>query len=333
MKLERKILVLGANSFSGQDLVDLLLDDPGNQVIGVSRSLERSDLFLSYRCRAELARYRYHAIDYNRDMQDLFTLLQQERPEYVVNFAALSEVAPSWESPEDWFLTNCVGLARLVNHLRKQPWLKRYLHISSPEVYGSCVGDVLEDAPMNPSTPYAASKAAADMLLSCCRKQFGFPVVTVRATNVYGSRQQLHKIIPRAFIYLKMGRKISLHGGGRAVKSYLHIRDVSRGELLALWHGETGAIYHLSPEGGISIRDLVQGICGTLGVSFQEATAVVEERPGQDAAYVINSERARKELGWQPVIDLDAGLAETRQWIEEYWDQILKSPLEYQHRL
>ena len=151
-----------------------------------------------------------------------------------------SEVAPSWEHPEHWFQTNTVALAKLVNHLRKQKYLKRYLHVSSPEAYGTCVGRVTEDAVLNPSTPYAASKAAADYLLKTYAKQFGFPLVTVRATNVYGARQQLFKIIPRSAIFVKLGRVIELHGGGRAVKSYIHIRDVSRGEKLILERGRVG---------------------------------------------------------------------------------------------
>jgi dTDP-glucose 4,6-dehydratase len=328
----RKILVLGANSFSGQDFVDLLLDDPGNQVIGVSRSPERSGLFLRYRTRTDLARYRYHALDMNRDMPDLLELLDAEQPAFIVNFAAQSEVAPSWAHPEHWFETNTVALAKLINHLRRPKWLERYVHISSPEVYGTCVGNVTEESPVNPSTPYASSKAAADMLLANYHHQFGLPLVSVRATNVYGARQQLFKIIPRSVIYIKLGRKIALHGGGVAVKSYIHIRDVSRGELAVLEQGRPGQIYHLSPDGGIAIRDLVRLIAERLGVRFEDATTMVEERPGQDAAYVIDSTRARRELGWAPRVDINQGLAEVATWVEEYWDEILKQPLEYQHK-
>jgi dTDP-glucose 4,6-dehydratase len=261
------VVVLGANSFSGQDFVDLLLDDPSNRVIGVSRSPERSALFLRYKLRKDLSRYTYHALDMNGDMPRILNLLDAERPERIVNFAAQSEVAPSWEHPEHWFETNTVALSRLVNHLRRQTYLKRYLHISSPEAYGTCVGTVREDGPLNPSTPYAASKAAADMLLQTYFRQFGFPVVTVRATNVYGARQQLFKIIPRSVISIKLGRKISLHGGGRAVKSYIHIRDVSRGESAVLERGQVGELYHLSPDQGIAVRDVVRLIAERLGRS------------------------------------------------------------------
>lgn len=325
------VVVLGANSFSGQDFVDLLLDNPAYRVIGVSRSAERSGLFLRYKARKDLSRYRYFALDMNRDMPKILDLLDAERPEAVVNFAAQSEVAPSWEHPEHWFQTNTVALSHLVNHLRKRTYLKRYLHISSPEAYGTCVGTVTEDSPLNPSTPYAASKAAADYLLKTYAKQFGFPLLTVRATNVYGARQQLFKIIPRSAIFVKLGRTIELHGGGRAVKSYIHIRDVSRGELAVLDRGRVGELYHLSPDEGVEVRDVVRTICERLGRRFEDAMRAVGERPGQDAAYVIDSTKARTELGWKPTISLAEGLTEVVDWVNANWAAIRAESLEYRH--
>ncbi len=326
-----KVVVLGANSFSGQDFVDLLLDDPAYTVVGVSRSPERSSLALRYRLRKDLSKYRYHALDMNRDMGKILAMLDEEKPDSIVNFAAQSEVAPSWDHPVHWFQTNTVALSYLVNHLRKQKYLKRYVHISSPEAYGTCVGRVTEESPLNPSTPYAASKAAADYLLKTYAKQYGFPLLTVRATNVYGARQQLFKIIPRSAIYVKLGRTIELHGGGRAVKSYIHIRDVSHGEKAILERGRVGELYHISPDEGVAVRDVVGTICARLGKRFEDATRTVDERPGQDAAYVIDSAKIRAELGWKQTISLDEGLGEVVQWVNDYWPEIQSQTLEYRH--
>jgi dTDP-glucose 4,6-dehydratase len=332
MSAKIKAVVLGANSFSGQDFVDLLLDRPEFSVVGVSRSAERSRAFLRYKLRKNLDAYRYHKLDMNADMDRILQLLDAERPEYIVNFAAQSEVAPSWEHPEHWFQTNTVALARLVNHLRRQNYLKRYLHVSSPEAYGSCVGNVTEETPDNPSTPYAASKAAADMLLSVYHKQFGFPLVTVRATNVYGARQQLFKIVPRSVIYIKTGKTIQLHGGGKAVKSYIHIRDVSRGELAILEQGTLGQRYHLSPDQGIAVRDMVELICKRMQRSLTDCTESVAERPGQDAAYVIDSTKARRQFGWKPKISYEEGLNDVIDWVELNWHEISAQPLAYEHK-
>jgi dTDP-glucose 4,6-dehydratase len=332
MNERTKVVVLGANSFSGQDFVDLLLDDPKYTVVGISRSAERSRAFLRYKQRRDLSAYRYHQLDLNTDNGRILELLDAERPDSIVNFAAQSEVAPSWDHPEQWFETNTVALAKLINHLRKQTYLRRYLHVSSPEAYGNCVGRVTEDAPLAPSTPYAASKASADMLLATYRKEFDFPLLTVRATNVYGARQQLFKIIPRSVIYLRLGRKIALHGGGAAVKSYIHIRDVSRGELAILERGEIGCIYNLSPDQGTAVRDVVRAVCERMGRSFADSTETTAERPGQDAAYVIDSGRARRAFGWAPRITLEQGLTEVIDWVNANWESIREMSLAYQHR-
>jgi dTDP-glucose 4,6-dehydratase len=142
----------------------------------------------------------------------------------------------------------------------------------------------------------------------------------------------LFKIIPRSAIYIKLGKVIELHGGGRAVKSYIHIRDVSRGELAILEQGRLGELYHLSPDQGVEVRQVVQTICSRLGVDFAQATRAVDERPGQDAAYVIDSTKARTELGWKPVISLDEGLEEVTTWVSQNWEQLRVLPLSYDHK-
>ena len=331
MAEKQKIVVIGSNSFSGSDFIDLLVRNEQNEVVGISRSPEKSALFLPYK-RHQGTNFKFYQMDLNTHMPQIIDLLDSFEPEYVVNFAAQSEVAPSWEHPEQWFQTNVVALAKLSNVLKDRHYLKRYIHISSPEVYGTCKGSVTESAPLNPSTPYAASKAAADLFLFTLVKNFRFSLIMIRSTNVYGAHQQLFKIIPRTVINIKMGKTVELHGGGRAVKSYIHIRDISRGELLAMEKGRVGEIYHLSPDKGIAVRDILKTICDKMGVAFEKATKTVEERLGQDAAYVIDSTRARQELGWQPEVSLEEGLAEVIAWVEDNWEQIQREPLEYVHQ-
>jgi dTDP-glucose 4,6-dehydratase len=327
----KKVLVIGSNSFSGSDFVDLLLEREEYKVIGVSRSPEKGTLFLPYK-RRDSKNFQFHQIDLNKDLPKLISILDEFRPDYIVNFAAQSEVAPSWENPHHWFQTNAVALTQLANVLKDLPYLKKYVHISSPEVYGTCVGNILEEAPLNPSTPYAASKAAGDLSLFAFAKNFSFPLVMVRATNVYGAHQQLFKIIPRSAIYLKLGKTIELHGGGVAVKSYIHIRDISRGELAIMEQGRIGEIYHLSPDQGVAVRDVVQMICNKMNMDFKKVTKEVAERLGQDKAYTIDSSKARRELGWAPIISLSEGIGQTVAWVEKSFDEISHQPLGYIHK-
>jgi dTDP-glucose 4,6-dehydratase len=328
----KTVAVIGSNSFSGGDFIDLLLSETDYQVTGISRSPEKHEMFLPYKKNPQRKRFTFHQLNLNDDMSDIQALLDKEKPAYIVNFAAQSEVGPSWDHPDQWFRTNAVAIAALGDYLRRRDWLERYVHISSPEVYGTCEGTVTEDAPLNPSTPYAASKAAGDLMLFTLVKNFNFPVVMIRATNVYGAGQQLFKIIPRTAVYLKSGRKIQLHGGGTAVKSYIHIRDISRGELAAMQKGTNGLIYHLSPDSGIAVRDVVRKMCEIMKKSFAENTEVVAERLGQDKAYVIDSMRARKQFGWRPQAPLDEGLRGVIDWVEHYWPEIQNQNWDYIHK-
>ena len=329
--MKTKVIVIGSNSFSGSDFIDLLLEEKRFSVVGLSRSPEKTALFLPYK-RHKDADYKFYQLDLNKDMKKIIELVDSFKPDYIVNFAAQSEVAPSWENPGQWFQTNAVSITELANALKDRKFLKRYVHISSPEVYGACIGVVKEDARLNPSTPYAASKAAGDLSLFTFVKNFNFPLVMIRSTNIYGAHQQLFKIIPRSVIYIKSGKTIELHGGGEAVKSYIHIRDISRGELAAMEKGRSGEIYHLSPDQGIAVKDVVRIICEKMKVAFNKATKVVAERLGQDAAYIIDSTKARREFGWKPVISMKEGLAGVVDWVERNWDEIRKEPLAYVHK-
>ena len=205
------------------------------------------------------------------------------------------------------------------------------MNISTPEVSGAC-HNVGEDAPVNPSTPYAASKAAGDLFLFTLVKQYQFPLTMIRSTNVYGMHQQLYRIIPRTIIYLKMGKKIPLHGNGRAIKSYIHIKDVCEGIIAAMEKGGKGEIYHFSPDENFSIRDLVEKICTLMGHDCARSIVSVQERPGQDAQYIINSSKARRELSWRPRVLFEDGLREVIEWVNENYDEILREPLDYVHQ-
>lgn len=328
-----KVAVIGSNSFSGQDLVDLLLEETDADVIGVSRSPEKAAMFCRYRLNPEAARrFTFHRLDLNGDSDAIADVLERARPQVVVNFAAQSEVGPSWETPWHWYETNVVALSKLMHRLVRADWLRKYVHISSPEVYGTTEGTIVESSPMNPSTPYAASKAAADLHLATLQKNHDLPLAWIRATNVYGAGQQLFKIIPRSFIRLRLGETIELHGGGVAVKSYIHIRDVSRGELAVAIADDALGGYHISPDGGVAVRDVVRKICEAAGADFATATRAVGERLGQDAAYVIDSSRIRRELRWSPRISLEEGLADVHEWVGANWDEILEQPLDYVHK-
>jgi dTDP-glucose 4,6-dehydratase len=329
--MSQTYVVIGSNSFTGSHIVDALLQDPGRRVIGLSRSPEYKPFFLPY-TRQDLSRFTFYQIDLVRRFDDLTQLLDTIRPAVVINVAALSEVALSHERPVEYFEINTLFVVRLCHYLRSAGYLRHYLHISSAEIFGSCETPVDETALFHPSTPYAVSKAAADLYLDTLLRHFDFPAALVRSTNVYGRHQQLFKIIPRTVIYLKSGRPIELHGGGQAMKSFIHIRDVVDGLLRILDRSAAGA-FHFSVPSDQTVADVVRLVCTLMGHDFDQATRMAGERLGQDARYWLDCSRARRELDWAPTVPFERGVREVIEWIERYWDEIQHEPLVYKHKV
>ena len=326
----KKVVVIGSNSFSGSHFIDHLLENTRYRIIGISRSNEKKDIYLPYKKRKS-PRFEFYQLALNKDIKGILKLLDKNKPEYIVNFASQSMVGESWDFPEHWYRTNVLSIVQLVNGLKERKYLKKYVHISTPEVYGSCSGLVKEDAPFNPSTPYAASRAAADTFISLLIRQFKFPAVFTRAANVYGPGQQLFKIIPKSIVCIKKGIKIPLHGGGKARRSFIHIQDVSEATQKIMESAKPGEIYHISTDELTSIKDLVKKISIKMGVNFDDVTDAADTRRGLDDAYILDSTKAKKEFDWIPRISLDSGLSEVIGWVNKNWSIISSESLKYEH--
>ncbi len=327
------LFVIGSNSISGASFIAGALR-AGRQVVGVSRSQELHECFLPYRwlTAPQQENYRFQQCDLNHDTDGIVALWQENGAGTIVNFAAQSMVAESWLHPEHWYQTNVVANVRLHEALRKTGNLQKYVHVSTPEVYGTCSGTVTENEDYRPSTPYAASRAACDLHLMTFYKQYGFPVCFTRAANVYGAGQQLYRIIPRTILAVLTGEKLQLHGGGHSVRSFIHLDDVADATLRIANEGKPGEIYHLSTDRFVSIRELVEMVCKQMRTPFHSIVEVTEDRPGKDAAYLLDSAKCRKKLGWQDRVSLEKGIASVITWAETWRDTLTEMPLAYQHK-
>lgn len=330
-----KIVVLGSNSFSGASFCKYALRQ-GAEVIGTSRSEQAPPAYAPYRWaidqNPELS-FRFQRLDLNHDLEALSKLLTKEQPNFVVNFAAQSMVGQSWDFPEDWFLTNAVSTTKMFNQLRKQMGdFGRYVHITTPEVYGPTEGWIKEDTPFNPTTPYAVSRAAGDMSLKSFVEAYNLPAVCTRAANVYGPGQPIYRIIPRALYFFRSGQTLELHGGGSSVRSFIHMDDVSAATWKIMSDGLIGETYHISTDQVVSIKGLVERMAQCLGVSFDDHVKIVGERLGKDAAYMLDSSKLKSTLGWQSSISLDAGLDECIRWIDTYLEDLKQLPQAYKHK-
>jgi dTDP-glucose 4,6-dehydratase len=335
-----KILVIGSNSFSGSHFVAEALR-VGHELWGVSRSPELDPVFLPYRWLVEASgqplasteNFHFRTIDLNTQLSELLALIDRVQPSVVVNFAAQGMVAESWLNPTHWYQTNIVSQVAMHDELRQRTFLKKYVHVTTPEVYGSTNdGWISENVNFAPSTPYAVSRAACDLHLLSFFKAYGFPVVFTRAANVYGPGQQLYRIIPRAMLSARTGMPMQLHGGGHSERCFIHIRDAMQATLRLALNAEPGSTWHLSTREPISIRTLVEQICGLCGANFSNVVEESGERLGKDQSYLLNSDSIRKTYGWSDVISLEEGLADTMAWVDNHLDHLKTLSWSYQHK-
>lgn len=224
--------------------------------------------------------------------------------DYIVNFASMSSVVESWDKPAAWIEANAEQFSVVVECLNRVGRIKKFIHVSTPEVYGSTPYWIEEDAPFNPTTPYAVSRAAGDMMLKAYFKAYGFPMLITRTANIYGPGQQGYRIIPKAIQHKREGKKLPLHGGGWSKRSFIHIKDACEATYLLCKEGLIGETYHISTKEAHWIREVVS----MTGCEYEE----VEDRLGKDAAYLLNSDKLRK-MGWSDKITLEEGLRELSQ--------------------
>lgn len=326
-----KYFVIGSNSFSGSSLIRRLLDE-GKTVYGVSRSPENPKPLLAYGDVSDSRDFTFWQLDVNEDLESLVELLELLKPSHIVNFAAQGMVAESWKAPDDWFNTNVMSLVKLTENLRRMPFIEKYLHFTTPEVYGNTENWLKETFLFAPTTPYAVSRAAGDLHLRSYFLNYGFPVIFTRAANVFGPTQQLYRIVPKTIASILTRRKLMLHGGGFSERSFISMSDTAEAVVALLEKGRLGETYHISTNELISIRTLVKKICSMMDYDFDNLVIDSDERMGKDFAYSLDSEKIRKELGWSEKISLEEGLLQCIDWAKTNQEIIEKSTLNYEHK-
>lgn len=323
------VLVLGSNSFSGLSTTKLLLRK-GFFVVGISRT---NKLPLCYRpFDQDNVNYKTYALGSNPDPSTIVEICKKEKVDQIINFAAQSMVAESWNNPEDWYTTNCVWLSSLVLSLIQWGGVKKFVNFSTPEVYGSTNEWTTENFTFNPTTPYAISRAAGDLHLRAVHIAEGFPVLFVRTANIYGPCQPRHRIIPTAILASLAGGKFPMHGGGLSRRSFVFCDDVAEAVYRILLKGKFGETYHVSGEESITILDLVRLIFELQGLDAANFFELTDDRKGKDGAYLLSSAKIRKELGWADSVTLQEGLERTINWALANESELRLVPSEYFHR-
>ncbi|NDY43372.1 dTDP-glucose 4,6-dehydratase [Dissulfurirhabdus thermomarina] len=242
----------------------------------------------------------------------------------VVHFAAESHVDRSILDAQPFVVTNVLGTQVLLDAARRSPRLRRFVHVSTDEVYGSLGPEdppFTEETPLAPNSPYAASKAASDLLARAAFKTHGLPVVVTRCSNNYGPYQFPEKLIPLMIANAWAGRPLPVYGDGLNVRDWIHVSDHCRGVLAALERGRDGEVYNLGGRCELTNLEVVRRVLAAVGRPESLITHVAD-RPGHDRRYAMATAKAEAELGWRPEIPFDRGLAETVAWYEAHRDWV-----------
>lgn len=275
------------------------------------------------------------------DVELVTDLLYKHRIRAVINLAAETHVDRSIRMMKDFVQTNIVGTANLLEACRQyfsvvseeKRMRFRFLHVSTDEVFGSldeAVPAFKEDSPYSPSSPYAASKAAADHLVRAVHRTYNLPVLTTRCSNNYGPYQYPEKLIPLMIHNALSGKLLPLYGDGMQIRDWLHVKDHCSALRLVLERGRIGATYNI---GGLNQKrniELVMCLCRILdelrpregGGSYSTLLSFVEDRLGHDRRYAIDATRIWDEMGWVPSIRFETGLKETVEWYLENADWV-----------
>ncbi|MBI3602464.1 MAG: dTDP-glucose 4,6-dehydratase [Candidatus Omnitrophica bacterium] len=327
-----KILVTGGAGFIGSEFVRQAVKQ-GHQMVVVDKLTYAGDLA---RLKSVQGKFVFYKTDI-ADLQKVMIILKKERPRAIVHFAAESHVDRSILDASEFVYTNIGGTQQLLTASREMG-IKRFIHVSTDEVYGEISrGKFKEHFPLNPNSPYSASKASADFLVKAYIHTFGFPAIIVRPSNNYGPWQFPEKFIPVIIYKAIKNQKIPVYAKGLNVREWLHISDCARAVLATLELGQEGEIYNIGSALECKNITLVKMILKILARS-QHLITFVKDRPGHDFRYALDSHKIQNNLFWKPHVDFEEGIFQTVQWyqenftwlerkvkfLENYWKQIYK---------
>ena len=251
------------------------------------------------------------------DREAVYKLFEEEHPDMVVNFAAESHVDRSIENPEVFLTTNILGTQVLMDACRKYG-IQRYHQVSTDEVYGDLPLDrpdlfFTEETPIHTSSPYSSSKAGADLLVLAYHRTYGLPVTISRCSNNYGPYQHLEKLIPLMISKAINNDNLPVYGNGLNVRDWLHVYDHCTAIDLIIHEGKIGEIYNIGGNNEKSNIDVVKIILKELGKS-EKLIKYVNDRPGHDLRYAIDSTKIKTSLNWKPVYSFEKGILDTIKW-------------------
>lgn len=303
-----KILITGGAGFIGSAFVKLAAKK-GHKPVIIDKLTYAGDLARLGEVRGK---YKFYKADIC-DCKSIRKIFKKEKPGIVVHFAAESHVDRSILDSSPFIETNIKGTQILLDCSR-ECGINLFIHLSTDEIYGEIEkGSFHEDSPLQPNSPYSASKAAADLLIKAYIRTYNFPAIIVRPSNNYGPWQYPEKFIPRAILMIIKNQKIPVYATGKNVREWLHVEDCAEGIYQIMSKGKIGEVYNL---GGNHEKQNIQVAKAVLRALKTDDGMIkfVKDRPGHDIRYRLNSRKISNELCWLPKVSFEQGIKSTVQW-------------------
>ncbi|MBT2722767.1 dTDP-glucose 4,6-dehydratase [Bacillus sp. ISL-46] len=322
----KKLLVTGGAGFIGGNFVQHMINKyPQYGIYNLDGLTYAGDL-TKHREIEKMENYHFMKADI-ADREAILPLFEKEKFDYVVHFAAESHVDRSITDPEIFVRTNVLGTQVLLD-AAKQIEVTKFVHVSTDEVYGELELDsstlFTEETPLQPNSPYSASKASSDFLVRAYHETFGLPVNITRCSNNYGPFHFPEKLIPLTISRVVNNQKVPVYGDGKNIRDWLHVHDHCAALDLVLHEGVTGEVYNIGGHNERTNLEVVKTIITTLGKS-EEFIEFVPDRLGHDKRYAIDPTKLEK-LGWKPTYTFETGVAQTIEWYVDnkwWWEQII----------
>lgn len=322
------ILVTGGAGFIGSNFIYYMLDKYKDYKIVCLDKLTYAGNLSTLKKAFENPNFKFVKGDIS-DREFVFELFKEEHFDIIVNFAAESHVDRSIEDPEIFLKTNVIGTQVLMDAARKFG-VKRFHQVSTDEVYGDLPLDrpdllFTEETPLRPSSPYSASKAAADLLVLAYYRTYKLPVTISRCSNNYGPYHFPEKLIPLMIIRALNDQPLPVYGDGRNVRDWLYVEDHCSAIDLIIHHGREGEVYNIGGRNERSNLEVVKTILKELGKP-EELITFVKDRPGHDLRYAIDPTKIKNELGWEPKTSFEEGIKRTIKWYldnRDWWEEII----------
>jgi len=322
-----KLLVTGGAGFIGGNFVQYMVNKyPQYDIYNLDLLTYAGDL-TKHRQIDDKENYHFVKADIT-DRQTVTTLFEKENFDYVVHFAAESHVDRSITDPERFVRTNVLGTQVLLD-AAKQIGVKKFIHVSTDEVYGELTFDpntfFTEETPLQPNSPYSASKASSDLLVRAYYETFGLPINITRCSNNYGPFHFPEKLIPLTISRVLNDEKVPVYGDGQNIRDWLHVLDHCAAIDLVLHNGVNGEVYNVGGRNERTNLQVVKTIIHSLGKS-EDLIEFVPDRLGHDKRYAIDPAKLET-LGWKPTYTFDTGITQTIDWYKKYkwwWKPLLE---------